>query len=87
MQALEANDGEKCKEWLTYWIFFGFFTAFASTARHIFFFVSLRTYNVFRMLFYIYLFHPSTKGAAMLYQHYVRGKLLQVSQVLEEKQE
>lgn len=46
--------------------------------------MSVRTYNVFRLLFYIYLFHPATRGAAMLYQHYVRGKLLQVSKVLEE---
>lgn len=86
MQALESKNSQRTKEWLTYWIVFGFFTAFARTVRYFFFFLSLSSYNVFRVLFYLYLFHPKTNGAANLYNNYLKGKLEQAEEYLNKRQ-
>jgi hypothetical protein len=66
---------------------FGFFTAFARTVRYCFFFLSLSSYNVFRVLFYLYLFYPRTNGAAYLYNTYIRGKLVEAENYLNKKTE
>jgi hypothetical protein len=84
-QALEYKDSQKKKEWLTYWIVFGFFTAFARTARYFFFFLSLPAYNVFRVLFYLYLFYPRTNGAANIYNNYLKSKLTQAEDYIAKK--
>jgi hypothetical protein len=44
-----------------------------------FFFLSHRAYNVFRVLFYLFLFHPSTRGAAVIYHSYLKNKLADLS--------
>lgn len=75
----------RTKEWLTYWIVFGFFTAFARTVRYAFFFLSVPSYNVFRVLFYLYLFYPRTNGAAFIYNNYLRGKLVETEEYLRKK--
>ena len=65
---------------------FGFFTAFARTVRYAFFFLSLPTYNVFRVLFYLYLFYPRTNGAAYIYNNYLRAKLVEAEKYINKKQ-
>lgn len=82
-QALNSGESSRTKEWLTYWIVFGFFTAFARTARYFFFFLSLSSYNVFRILLYLYLFHPATNGAAYLYNNYLRNNLVEIQDYLD----
>ena len=82
---MAKSDSEACKEWLTYWIVFGFFTALSGVLRYSFFFLSVKSYNVFRILFYIYLFHPVTRGASMIYNNFLRQSLYTATNEVEEK--
>lgn len=38
------------------------------------------------MLFYLYLFHPRTNGAANLYNNYLKAKLAEAEQYLNKRQ-
>lgn len=83
---MTLSDAEQNKEWLTYWIVFGFFTAFSGVIKTVlFFFLSVKAFNVFRILFYLFLFHPSTKGASWIYNKFLRRKLTEVTAEVEEK--
>ena len=66
---------------------FGFFTAFARFASYIFIFLSPVAFNIFRVLFYVYLFHPSTKGAAALYNNYLKQKLAEFQKYINKEGE
>jgi hypothetical protein len=82
MQAINNKDYDKTKLWLIYWVVFGFFTAFAKDARVLFFFLSMKSYNVLRILFYLFLFHPKTNGAAFIYKYFLRRRFSQVQSYL-----
>jgi len=42
-------------------------------------------YNVFRILFYLYLFHPKTNGAAFIYDNYLKKKIVEIQNYLDIK--
>jgi hypothetical protein len=50
--------------------------------RNVFFFLSLPSYNVFRILLYVWLFHPKTNGAGYLYEK-IKPKLVEIQQEIE----
>jgi hypothetical protein len=43
------------------------------------------SYNVFRVLFYLYLFYPKTNGAANIYNNYLKSKLDQAEDYIAKK--
>jgi hypothetical protein len=50
-----------------------------------FFFLSLRSYNVFRVCFYLFLFHPATRGAALIYNKFLRSSLTRATEEFEQR--
>lgn len=59
--------------WLTYWVVFGFVHVFDDFLGRILSFLPL--YNVLKIAFYIWLFHPKTKGALSFYNKVLKGLL------------
>jgi len=67
-------------------MFYGLLTVFSPLFNALLFFITIRTYNVLLLLFYIYLFHPTTRGAATLYQNYFRNKMISFREFLRDGQ-
>jgi receptor expression-enhancing protein 5/6 len=65
IQALETEKTEDDKEWLTYWIIFGIFTLLDDFLG---FLLNLIPYYFwFKLLFFVYLFAPQTKGSLTIF--------------------
>ena len=73
IKAINKNSEEESKQWLTYWIVFGFLTAFDTLFSAVLFF--LPAYYTFKALFYMWLFYPRTNGAHILYEKVLRPQL------------
>ena len=67
--ALETKSTDDDKQWLTYWIVFGAFNIIDHFAEVITAFIPF--YLFFKVLFLIFLMHPSTQGALMIYNAYI----------------
>ena len=63
--ALETKQTDDDKQWLTYWIVFGAFNIIDHFADVITNFIPF--YLALKVLFLIYLMHPYTQGALMIY--------------------
>ena len=63
--ALETKQTDDDKQWLTYWIVFGAFNIVDHFADVITDFIPF--YLFFKVLFLVYLMHPMTQGALMIY--------------------
>merc|ERR1719362_1390608 len=63
--ALESEGADDDKQWLTYWTVFGAFNIVDHFAGVLTVFVPF--YLFFKVLFLLYLMHPSTQGALTLY--------------------
>lgn len=61
---------------MTYWLVFGFVTAFDKFLGFILFF--LPAYYTLKALFYIWMFYPKTNGAAIIYDKVLRPQLLKL---------
>lgn len=59
--------------WLTYWLVFGFIHVIDDFLGIVLYFLPL--YNVMKILFYIWLFHPRTEGAMFVYDKILKGIL------------
>ena len=59
--------------WLSYWLVFGFIQIFDDFIGVVLSFLPL--YNIFKILFYIWLFHPKTEGALVVYEYLLKGIL------------
>ena len=68
--ALESEDEEDDKQWLTYWVVFGLFQIVDQFAGFILHFIPF--YYFLKMAFMVWLFHPSTLGATTIYNRYIR---------------
>lgn len=69
IESTQSLEGDKF--WLTYWIVFGILNMFDDVISRILSFLPL--YNAIKILFYIWLFHPQTEGANIVYRAVVRG--------------
>ena len=67
--ALESDGGEDDKQWLTYWVVFGILNIIDNFAGFILSFIPF--YFFLKLCFLIFLMHPSTKGATMVYNTYI----------------
>jgi receptor expression-enhancing protein 5/6 len=68
--ALESDDDEDDKQWLTYWVVFGLFSIVDQFAGFILHWIPF--YYFLKMGFLIWCFHPATQGATIVYNHYIR---------------
>lgn len=69
IKALESEGTDDDKQWLTYWAIFGLFTV-VDDITHTFLGL-LPFYYLAKVLFLIYLFFPTTKGAIVIYNKVV----------------
>lgn len=70
---MNGKNEQLCKKWLTYWIVFGFVTAFDGLLSIVLFF--LPAFYAFKVLFIIWLFYPRTDGASLIYEKFLRPNL------------
>jgi len=81
-KALESKGNDDDKQWLTYWVVFSTLNVFDKPVNFIFSWVPF--FSLIKIAFYIYLFHPETKGALMLYNKVLRGFLLKHQRKIDE---
>ena len=67
--ALESKGGDDDKQWLTYWVVFGILNIIDNMAGFILSFIPF--YFFLKLCFLIFLMHPSTQGATMVYNTYI----------------
>ncbi len=60
-KAIESDDHDDDTQWLTYWVVYAFFTVFDDLTEWIL--GILPFYHLIKLLFYIWMFWPSTNGA------------------------
>merc|ERR1719464_1483383 len=66
--ALESEGGEDDKQWLTYWVVFGVLNIVDQMSGFILAWIPF--YFFLKLIFLIFLMHPSTMGASMVYNTY-----------------
>lgn len=81
IQALETQSTDDDKEWLTYWIIFGIFTLLDDFAGFILNMIPY--YFWIKLVFFIYLFAPQTKGSLVIYNKVVKPLLDQYKDKIE----
>ena len=69
--ALETEEKEDDKQWLTYWVCFGFFQIIDCFGGIILQFIPF--YFFLKVAFMVWLFHPKTMGALWLYNNYMQA--------------
>ena len=67
--ALESEGGEDDKQWLTYWVVFGILNIVDQMSGFILSFIPF--YFFLKLCFLIFLMHPTTKGATVVYNTYI----------------
>jgi receptor expression-enhancing protein 5/6 len=73
-KAIETStDKSDDKLWLTYWVVFGFLTVFDGLFMFLFSFIPF--FGVLKIAFNVWLFHPKTKGALVIYEKVLRNLL------------
>ena len=73
--ALESDEEDDDKQWLTYWVVFGLFNIIDQFAGFILSFIPF--YYLMKLCFLIWLFHPISKGATTIYDHFVLPNMRQ----------
>jgi receptor expression-enhancing protein 5/6 len=69
-KAIESQDTDDDKQWLTYWVVYGNFTVVDSVAEVLLSWVPF--YHPAKLIILVYLAWPETRGAEMVYQRIVR---------------
>ena len=83
-KAVESRDNIKDdRRWLTYWLVFGFVHVFDDFFGIILSFVPF--YNMFKILFYIWMFHPRSEGAIFVYEKFIKGLLAKYENEIDSK--
>ena len=67
--ALETEGEEDDKQWLTYWVVFGLFSITDQFAGFILTIIPF--YFFMKLLFLVWLMHPSSQGATTIYNNFV----------------
>ena len=68
-KALESPNSDDDKKWLTYWLVFSAFSIMDHFAAMVLTYVPF--YYIFKLCFLVYLFHPMTDGAVVIYSRYL----------------
>ena len=80
--ALDSEGKDDDKQWLTYWVCFGFFNIIEQFAGIILRFIPF--YYFLKLGFLIYLFHPSTLGATTVYNTIIKPRIEQYQDSIKE---
>lgn len=72
-KAIESRGSQDDTQWLTFWVVYAVCTIFDPVLNAVLYFIPF--YYLFKLAFYIYLFHPKLRGAETLY-HLVIKKFL-----------
>ncbi|EAR87858.1 HVA22/TB2/DP1 family protein (macronuclear) [Tetrahymena thermophila SB210] len=72
-KALETTDNKDDKQWLTYWVVYSLFTVMDSFIGFTLSFIPF--YYFLKLAFFVYLFHPKTLGAVVVYDKVVQPLL------------
>jgi receptor expression-enhancing protein 5/6 len=79
--ALNSKGSDDDQQWLTYWVCYGVFSIIDQFAGIILSFIPF--YFFLKLIFLVYLFHPSWQGAKQVYESYLRGYVKQYRSQLE----
>jgi receptor expression-enhancing protein 5/6 len=82
IKAVQSNDKEDDKQWLTYWIVYSFLHISDSILELLF--SSLPFYNVTKMCFLIWCFAPQSKGATIIYKRIIEPLFKRYQQHIDE---
>jgi receptor expression-enhancing protein 5/6 len=86
LRALETEGIDDDKQWLTYWTIFGFFSIIDDFFGFLLGSI-LPMYFFVKVLFLIYLFSPTTRGATVIYKSVIGPLYLKYGQQIREKAE
>jgi receptor expression-enhancing protein 5/6 len=64
-KSLETKELDDDKIWLTYWVIYAILNIYRITLGTVLKIIPF--YDIIRLIFYIYLFHPKTQGAVVIY--------------------
>lgn len=73
-KAIESDDHDDDTQWLTYWVVYAFFTVFDDMTEWILGIIPF--YHLIKLLFYIWMFWPSTNGAQTIYKTILKPFLI-----------
>lgn len=83
-KALESKDSSEDDEhWLTYWVVFGSMNVFDKVINFVLSFIPFL--SLVKIGFYVYLFHPKTKGALTIYRTLLRPTLTKYQDKIDAK--
>jgi len=82
-KAVKSDDKNDDKQWLTYWIVFGFFGLIESFTD--FFLYWIPFYFVAKMAFLIWLYYPETKGAEVVFTKVIDPVLMKYQPQIDSK--
>ena len=71
IESLETGDD---KQWLTYWVVYASTKLMDATQTTLFFWIPF--YDIFKLVFLVFLFHPKTMGATHIYDNLLAPVLL-----------
>jgi len=77
-KAIESSNPEDDKQWLTYWVVFSCLNVCDKALGMVLSVIPM--YNLVKIIFYVWLFHPSTKGATLVYTKFLQGLLKKYEQ-------
>ena len=77
-KAIESKDTKDDTQWLTFWVVYAVCTIFDPFMNSILYFLPF--YYLFKLAFYIYLFHPKSRGAETIYKIGVKSILKKVEE-------
>ena len=80
--ALESDSENDDRQWLTYWVVFGFLNILDQYVGFILHFIPF--YYVLKLAFLVFLFHPKTKGATWVYDSYLRQAVMPLDKLAEQ---
>ena len=72
-KAVESTGTDDDTQWLTYWVVYSFFTVFNDMIIYCLGFIPF--YYIVKAVLYVWMFHPRTKGAVLLYAKVIRPLL------------
>lgn len=72
-KAIESSDSNDDTQWLTYWVVYAFFTVFNDIVVYCLGFIPF--FYILKVALYIWMFHPRTKGAVLVYSKAIKPLL------------
>ncbi|EGR32999.1 TB2 HVA22 family protein, putative [Ichthyophthirius multifiliis] len=82
-KVLESNANYDDKQWLTYWVVFSCLTVFDNLLQSLLFFLPF--YYLLKLFLFVFLFHPQTLGATLLYEQALKPFLFKYQSKINQK--